>query len=82
MDGISILERIIQEEGSCTWAKPSICAICPLGRLARDEAGGFMSCVESLHIDGLSEEAADIRYKKAAQEKLADLALDRLIEEE
>ncbi len=82
MDGTKILERIIQEEGSCTWAKPSICAMCPLGKLARDEAGGFMSCVEALQIDGLSEAAADARYRKAAQEKLADLTIDRIIEEE
>lgn len=82
MDGITILERIIQEEGSCTWAKPSICAKCPLGKLARDKDGGYMSCVEALNIDGLPEEAADARYLKAAQEKLADLTIDRLIEEE
>lgn len=82
MDGTTILERIIQEEGSCTWAKPSICAKCPLGKLARDKDGGYMSCVEALHIDGLPEDQADARYLKAAQEKLADLAIDRLIEEE
>jgi len=82
MDGITILERIIQEEGSCTWAKPRNCAICPLGKLARDRNGGFMSCVEALAIDGLSEVEADARYKKAAQEKLADLTIDRLIGEE
>ena len=81
MDGATILERIVQEEGSCTWSKPSICAKCPLGRLARDKNGGFMSCVEALHIDGLSEEQADVRYLKAAQEKLADITIDRLIEE-
>lgn len=81
MDGITILERIIQEEGSCTWAKPSICVRCPLGKLARDKDGGFMSCVEALHIDGLSEEEADARYKNAAQEKLADLTIENIIEE-
>jgi len=82
MDGMSILEKIIQEEGSCTWARPSVCARCPLGKLARDEKGGFMSCVESLHIDGLSEEEADARYKKAAQEKLTNLTIDQILGEE
>lgn len=80
MDGISILEKIIEEEGNCCWARPAICRLCPLGRLARDKNGGFMSCVEALGIDGLSEEEADSRYKKAAQEKLADLTIDRIIE--
>ena len=81
MDGTKILEKIIQEEGSCTWATTSICAKCPLGRLARDVSGGFMSCVEALAIDGLSEADADARYKKAAEEKLADLELDRILKD-
>jgi hypothetical protein len=79
MDSVSILEKIIQEEGSCTWSKPSICAKCPLGRSTRDKNGEYMSCVESLSIDGLKEEEADARYKKAAQEKLADLVIDEII---
>jgi hypothetical protein len=82
MEGATILERIIQEEGSCTWANPTICNRCPLGKLARDNNGGFMSCVEALAIEGLSEEDADARYKKAAQEKLADITLDKIIEGE
>jgi len=80
MNVSQILERIIQEEGSCTWASGAVCRSCPLGRLARDRDGGFMSCVESLAIDGLSETEADERYKKAAQEKLATLTLDEILE--
>ena len=80
MDSIKILERIVAEEGSCTWATPSICMDCPLGRLTRSDNGGYMSCVEALNIDGLSEEEADARYKEAALSKIADLALDQVIE--
>ena len=80
MEGNEILERIVAEEGSCCWAKPSICRNCPLGRLIRSDNGGFMSCVEALNIDGLSEEEADLKYKEAAIRKLADMALDRIIE--
>ena len=80
MDGITILEKIIEEEGSCTWATSTLCKVCPLGRLARDGKGGYMSCVEALSIDGLSEQEADARYKKAAQEKLADLTIDGIIQ--
>lgn len=82
MDGITILERIVSEEGSCNWACASVCASCPLGKLARYESGGFMSCVESLDIDGLSEIEADAKYKLAAINKLADLAISKIIEEE
>jgi hypothetical protein len=80
MDGISILERIIAEEGNCCWAKPSVCKNCPLGRLDRYESGRYASCVESLNIDGLSEEEADAKYKEAAINKLADLTLEKIIE--
>jgi len=80
MESAKILERIVAEEGSCCWAKPSICKSCPLGKLIRSDNGGYMSCVEALNIDGLSEEEADARYKEAAIRKLADIALDQIIE--
>ena len=80
MNGMKILERIITEEGSCCWATPSICKSCPLGTLIRSDDGRFISCVEAIDIEGLSEEEADIKYKRAAAKKLADIALDQIIE--
>jgi hypothetical protein len=80
MDEISILERIVAEEGSCCWATPAICAICPLGKLIRYESGRYLSCIEALNIEGLSEEEADARYKEAATRKLADLMINKIIE--
>ena len=80
MDGLKILERIVAEEGSCTWATTATCRSCPLGSLIRSDNGEYMSCVEALNIDGLSEEEADIKYKEAAISKIADIALDQLIE--
>lgn len=82
MDSMKILERIVAEGGSCSWATPSVCISCPLGRLIRSDNGGFMSCVEALGIDGLSEQEADLRYKEAATAKLADIALDKILEAE
>jgi len=76
-----ILERIIEENGSCaSWATISICRTCPLSKLDRYESGRFISCVESLGVDGLSEEEADEIYKRAASEKLAQLELDKIID--
>jgi hypothetical protein len=76
-----ILERIIEEEGSCaSWATISICRSCPLSKLDRYESGRFISCVEALDVDGLPEEEADQIYKKAASEKLAQLELDKIID--
>jgi hypothetical protein len=80
MDEISILERIIEENGSCCWAKPSICARCPLGLSVKSDTGKYMSCVEALNIDGLSESEADAKYKQAAQEKLLDITINEVIE--
>jgi hypothetical protein len=48
--------------------------------LIRSDNGGFISCVEALNIDGLSEEEADAKYKEAAIRKLADITLDQIIE--
>lgn len=79
MTGIEILERIVEEEGSCNWATPSVCDCCPLGSLIRSDNSKFMSCVEALNIDGLSEKEADARYKEAAANKLADIAIEHII---
>lgn len=87
MKATEILERIIEEKGECTWATPITCRSCPLGRLARNNADGgltgeWMSCVDALDIDGLSKEEADARYLKAAKEKLADITINSIIEED
>jgi hypothetical protein len=80
MDGVSILERIIAEEGSCCWARSSICDSCPLGRLVKVDGSRYVSCVEALNIEGLSEEEADARYKEAAIHKLAEIILEKTIQ--
>jgi hypothetical protein len=80
MNGVSILERIIIEGGNCCWATSAVCAKCPLGRLAKLDGSRYISCVEALNIEGLSEEEADARYKEAAINKLADLVLDKAIQ--
>lgn len=81
MDGVSILERIVAENGNCCWATSAVCAKCPLGRLKKsDDSDKFVSCVEALNIDGLSEEEADARYKEAAIKKLADALIESTIQ--
>ena len=78
--GKRILEKIIEEEGSCTWANPYVCKMCPLSKLQQYESGRYISCVEAINIEGMSEEEADAAYKKAASEKLADLTINDVIE--
>lgn len=80
MNGIEILERIVAEEGNCCWATPSVCKQCPLGSLIRSDDGKYMSCVEALNIDGMSEEEADAKYKEVALDKLATLLIAEAIE--
>jgi hypothetical protein len=79
MDGKVILTKIIQEGGNCCWSRPSICRDCPLGKLAKYDNGGYMSCIEALNIESLTEEEADKRYKEAALDILASMALEQAI---
>ncbi len=76
MDSIAILRRIISENGSCCWSKPSICVNCPLSKLKLYDDDRYVSCVEALGIDGMSEEEADAAYKKAAFDKLIELIVE------
>jgi hypothetical protein len=79
MDGMDILKRIVQEEGNCCWSRPSICAQCPLSKLKKKPDGSYMSCIESIGIQDLTEEAADARYKEIAVRLLLDEAIDDLL---
>ena len=79
MDGKSILKKIIDEDGSCCWSKPSICSECPIGKLKKNKNGSNMSCVDALAIDGLTEEQADAKYKEAAIRLLLDETIDDML---
>ena len=79
MDGESILKRIIEEEGSCCWSKPSICAKCPLSNLKKKPNGSNMSCIEALGVEDLTEEQADAKYKEAAIKLLLEGAIDDML---
>lgn len=79
---MGILNKIIEEDGSCTlWASPAICAQCPLSKLKQKADGTFLSCVESLGVDNMTEEEADARYKEVASRILLDEAIDDLLGE-
>jgi len=79
---MDILIKIIEEEGSCTkWADPSICRQCPLSKLRRKTNGTFLSCVEALGVQEMTEEEADARYKEVASRILLDEAIDEILGE-
>ena len=79
MDGESILKKIIQEEGSCCWSTPSVCAVCPISKLRQKKNGSNMSCVEALNVQEMTEEQADAKYKEVAIRILLDEAIDNLL---
>lgn len=82
MDKRDILKQIIQQEGSCTgWANKTICKSCPLGKLKQREDGNYLSCIEAVNVENLSEEEADKKYKVAAEIALADLEIDKMLED-
>lgn len=76
----SILKKIIEQEGSCTqWASPSVCTKCPMSKLKQKEDGHYLSCIEALGIQDMSEEEADTRYKEVAIRLLLDETIDEIL---
>ena len=77
---MNILNKIIENDGSCTqWASPSVCKECPLSKLRQKEDGTYLSCVEALGIEEMTEEEADARYKEVASRILLDEAIDKIL---
>lgn len=77
---MGILNKIIENEGSCThWANASICERCPLSKLRKKEDGTYLSCVEALGIQDMTEEEADARYKEVAARLLLDETIDQIL---
>lgn len=79
MDEKQILEKIIDEEGSCCWATPKICEQCPLSKLKQRPDGTYLSCAEAIKIDGDTEKDADARYKEIACRVLTDMSIEEYI---
>ena len=78
-DKSSILKKIIEEDGNCCWAKPRVCATCPLSKLRQKPDGTWMSCVEAVGIENLSEEEADAKYLEIATRMLVDETIEDLL---
>jgi hypothetical protein len=77
-----ILNKIISAEGSCTqWASPSVCQQCPLSKLRQKPNGTYLSCIEALGVQNMTEEEADARYKEVAARILLDEAIDEILGE-
>jgi hypothetical protein len=82
MGNMNILKKIVDSEGSCTnWAKPSICSQCPLSKLRKKPDGSYLSCIEALGIQEMTEEEADVRYKDVATRILLDEAIEDILGE-
>lgn len=75
-----ILERIINEGGSCTWSSKHVCSLCPMSRLKKHDNGTYMSCIEAVGAHEMSEEEADKRYKEVAIALLMDEQVDSILE--
>jgi hypothetical protein len=75
------LREIIAHDGSCNWADSTaseICAICPLSRLATNDRGDFLSCIDAVMISELSTTTQTInqKYKIIAQQLLDDIEFE------
>ena len=82
MEPMDILKKIVESDGNCTlWAKPSTCVKCPLSKLRKKHNDEYLSCVEALDVEDLTEEQADSKYKEVASRILIDKAVDDLLGE-
>lgn len=82
MGNMGILNKIIESEGSCTqWASSTVCKNCPLSKLRKKEDGTYLSCVEALGIEDMTEEQADAKYKEVASRLLLDETIDEILGE-
>lgn len=87
MDSRAILERIVEENGSCIWAAkfhPSnvnyICERCPMSKLKKHSDGRYLSCYEALGCDDIPLNEHDEKYKGVAERMLSDLSIEDMLE--
>lgn len=80
-EGNDILQKIINEEGSCTgWAnKHTTCKRCPMSRLKKRSDGNWLSCADAVGVNNMTEEESDARYKQIAIRLLLDEAIEDLL---
>lgn len=82
MGNMGILNKIIENEGSCTqWASKAVCEQCPLSKLKKKSDGTYFSCVEAIGIDNMTEEEADAKYKEVASRILLDETIEEILGE-
>ena len=83
---IQILEKIIENDGSCNWAKPSICKKCPLAKLSRSESGIWLSCVDAVLGDKSTlikeEDKIDSLYLEIAKKTLLSELIDNILKDD
>jgi hypothetical protein len=80
MNSVDILSKIIEEDGNCSWSKPSICSLCPISKLKKHPDGRWMSCIEAIGINNNhSEEDADFLYKEAAIKLLIEHEIEGML---
>ncbi len=81
MSEVDILQKIVDEEGSCTWADERVCRTCPLSRLKTRPDGNYISCLEAVggH-NTTTEEESDALYLNAALKLLMDVNVQYILE--
>jgi hypothetical protein len=56
-----------------------VCAFCPLGKLKKNKHGNWLSCIEAVGVENLTEEEANAKYKDVAARLLLDEAIDDIL---
>lgn len=86
MDKRQILQKIVDEEGSCDWIEADrcdnqyICSTCPLSKLVKKDDLNYYSCIDALKVIGLPTQEQNKRYKETAERLLLDISVEDMLE--
>ena len=69
MKSHEILQKIIDEKGSCQWANPDICRVCVMG--------GAKTCTS--FVNNIRKSFTDEDYLEVAKKLLAEIEVGRII---
>lgn len=79
----SILETIVAHDGSCSWADDSVCDTCPLSKNHLDhKVVGCAEFVTGTVMAAQKFQSTDEAYMQVALSKLADMAMQDIIDSE
>lgn len=82
-----ILEKIILEEGDCSWINhvtknnSTVCEKCPFSKLKKRSNGEYLCCLDALGITVKEHNSkkTNLKYKKIAEQMLFQMLIEEIL---